>query len=553
MVIIPSFNQLIEERVIKGWEQPALSDYQGDTFRYCDVAQSINHLHIVYAEMGICPGDRIALCSPNCARWGIAFLSILTFGAIPVPILSDFNAEQLQNIVTHSEAKLLFIADNIYKQIGINNMPLLEGVLKMEDYSLLESRSESLVAIYKRQPALHRTNFPHDMKKEDVRYYREKSFEDLAMINYTSGTTGFSKGVMLPYRALWSNYDFALQAIGNAVKPGDQIISLLPMAHMYGMMFEFVFEFIYGCHVHFFTKTPSPALIAKAFAEIHPRVVIAVPLILEKMVKKKILPQLQQSKVAKYMKWPVVGFFVRRVVRKKVLDAFGGNVLEVIVGGAPFNQTVEAFLCDIGFPLAIGYGATECAPIITYRNRKLVVPGSCGKIVPHMELKINSSNPHKIPGEILVRGLNVMLGYYKNEEATRAVLDDEGWYHTGDLGVVDLVGNLYIKGRIKNMILGPSGQNIYPEEIEDKLNSMLMVSESIIIKREDKLVALVYPDYEEACHWRLKDENIKNIMQLNKDDLNKMLPAYEHIQRMEVQEDEFEKTPKKSIKRYLYK
>lgn len=549
---IPSFIKLIEKSIGNHWESPAFSDFRGDTFAYKDVAEYVERLHIIYAEMGLKRGDRIALCASNSSRWGIVFISALTYGAVPVPILNDFTAGQIQYIATHSESCLLFVSGQIYKQIDEAEMPLLKGILKMEDYSLLLSRDEQLTTVCSCLDDLFIKMYPQGLASEMIRYDRETAPDELAMINYTSGTTGFSKGVMIPYRALWSNSDFAQSILCKMMKKGDRIISLLPMAHMYGMMFEFIAEFIFGCQVTFFTKTPSPTLLSKAFMDIRPRAVVAVPLIIEKMVRKMIMPQLQKSGVMKYMKWPLVGYLIRKIIRKKVQAAFGGRMYQVIVGGAAINQNVESFLHDILFPIAVGYGATECAPIICYEDWKHLLPGSCGKAVSHMEVKIESTDPQKIPGEILTKGMNVMLGYYKNEEATHCVLDKNGWYHTGDLGVIDKQGNVFIKGRIKNMLLGPNGQNIYPEEIEDKLNSMLMVSESIVIKCDDRLIALIHPDYDEARQLNLDDDNIKHIMQMNRIDLNEMVSAYERIQQIEIYKDEFEKTPKKSIKRYLY-
>ena len=423
-------------------------------------------------------------------------------------------------------------------------MPNLLAILRLIDYSTIcGSSSVSTFSVF-----LSDTN---SISSDQLNFLPESSENDLMMINYTSGTTGFSKGVMLPYRAFESNYEFALGQLGNKTKKCN-ILSMLPMAHMYGLMFEFLYEFLNGCHTFFLTQMPTPQVIATAFQTVKPRVVVAVPLIIEKITRKKIMKSVMSSKAAKLMNWPVLGFFVRHLVRKQVLKAFGGNMYECIVGGAALNQEVESFLHSFNFPITIGYGATECAPIITFSDWKSFVPGSCGRAVVNMEVKIDSNDPQHTPGEILTRGKNVMLGYYKNPKATAEALDADGWYHTGDLGIIDAKGNLFIKGRKKNMLLGPNGQNIYPEEIEDKLNSMLMVSESIVVQRNNRLEALIHPDYEEARQFHLTDENISNIMQLNLTDLNELLPAYEHIYAVHIYKEEFQKTPKRSIKRYLY-
>ena len=550
---IPSFNALIQKSIIDNWDRDALTDFKGQTLQFHDVARKIEKLHILFENSGIQKGDKIALCGRNSSQWAVAFLATLTYGAIAVPILHEFNAEQVHNIVNHSEARLLFVGDHVATIIDPQAMPTLEGIINNPDYSLMVSRTDKLTYAREHLNELYGKKFPKYFRKEHVNYYIEQSPEELAVINYTSGTTGFSKGVMLPYRALWSNYDFAISVLGNIIKAGDKVISMLPMAHMYGMAFEFIFEFLHGCHVYYLNRVPSPAIIAQALAEIKPRIVIAVPLIIEKIIRKKVFPKIQNNRMRLLLQMPVISKKVREMICQEVLKAFGGNMYEVIIGGAALNQEVEHFLKRIDFPYTVGYGATECAPIICYRDYKTFAPGSCGRAALHQEVKIVSPDPKRIPGEILTKGPNVMLGYYKNPEATAETIDRDGWYHTGDLGTMDADGNVFINGRSKNMLLGPNGQNIYPEEIEDKLNSMTMVVERIVVQRDTKLVALVHPDMDEAKNMGFSDEDLKNIMEQNRNGLNEILPAYEKISEIEIHEEEFEKTPKKSIKRYLYK
>ena len=455
--------------------------------------------------------------------------------------------------MNHSDAKLLFAGDHVCGTIDPAQMLNLEGIIRNNDYSLLISRTDKLTYAREHLNELYGKKFPKYFRKEHVSYYHEQSPDEMALINYTSGTTGFSKGVMIPYRALWSNYDFACKAMGDNVKPGASVISIPPMAHMYSMAFEFSYEFIRGCHVYYLNRVPSSAIIAQAFADIKPAVIIAVPLVIEKIIRKKVFPKIQTPRMRLLLQIPVIEQKVRDTICQEVRKAFGGNFFEIIIGGAAFNQEVEQFLHRINFPYTVGYGATECAPIISYEDWRLFVPGSCGKAAKHMEIRIDSPDPENIPGEILTRGLNVMLGYYKNEQATRETIDKDGWYHTGDLGTMDEDGNVFINGRSKNMLLGASGQNIYPEEIEDKLNSMTMVVESVVVQRDTKLVGLVYPDYDEAKNMRFNEEDIKNIMEQNRLQLNELLPAYEKIAELEIRTEEFEKTPKRSIKRFLYK
>ena len=548
-----SFNEIIEKCIIDNWDLDALTDYKGITLQYHDVARKIEKLHIMFENSGVQRGDKIALCGRNSAHWAVAFLATLTYGAVAVPILHEFTPEQIHNIVNHSESKILFVGDIVGTQVDATKMPSLEGIINIPDYSLALSRTDKLTYAREHLNELYGRKFPKYFRREHVKYYHEQRPDELALINYTSGTTGFSKGVMIPYRALWGNYDFAVHVLGKVINRGDRVISILPMAHMYGMAFEFIFEFLYGCHIYYLTRIPSPAIIAQAFAEVRPQIIIAVPLIIEKIIRKKVFPKIQSGKVRLLRNIPIINKKVEEKICDQVKQAFGGKFYEIIIGGAAFNQEVEQFLHRINFPYTVGYGATECAPIICYSVYQTFVPGSCGRAVIHMEVKIDSPDPANVPGEILARGTNVMLGYYKNEEATRQTIDNEGWYHTGDLGTMDAYGNVFIKGRSKNMLLGASGQNIYPEKIEDKLNSLPLVVESVVVQRDTKLVGLVYPDYDEAKNLGFATSDIEAQMQQNLQDLNLVQPAYCKLATIEIQDKEFEKTPKKSIKRYLYK
>lgn len=553
MESIPSFNSLIEQSIISHWDSDALTDYKGITLQYKDVARKIEKLHILFENSGVEHGDKIAICGRNCASWAVVFLATLTYGAVAVPVLHEFTADQIHNIVNHSEAKLLFVGDVVATVIDPTKMPSLEGIVYIPDYSLVVSRTDKLTYAREHLNELFGKKYPKAFRQQHISYYKEKDPSELALINYTSGTTGFSKGVMLPYRALWSNIDFAKGVLGKTIKKGDNTISILPMAHMYGMSFEFLFEFLHGCHVFYLTRVPSPAIIAQAFKDVKPAIVIAVPLVIEKIIRKKVFPQIQNTKVKLLMKMPGVGKKVKKRICEQVYQAFGGNLYEVIIGGAALNQEIESFLKDIDFPFTVGYGATECAPIITYSDWHDFVPMSCGREVVHMEVKIDSENPETVPGEILARGLNVMLGYYKNDEATAQTIDKDGWYHTGDLGLMDKGGNVFIKGRSKNMLLGPNGQNIYPEEIEDKLNSMTFAMESVVVQRDGKLVGLVHPDFDEVQAMGLSRDDLQSLMEENRVHVNANLPVYCKIAAIEIHDEEFEKTPKKSIKRYLYK
>lgn len=546
------FVDLIAESLKNNWDFDALTDYQGVTLQYKDVARKIEKLHILFENAGVEKGDKVALCGRNSAHWATAFLATLTYGAVAVPILHEFKAQQVHDIVNHSEAKILFVGDMVWPELDAEQMPHLEGIINIPDYSLLVSRTEKLTEARERLNEFFGRKYPKFFRKEHVNYPHTPNPDALALINYTSGTTSNSKGVMIPFRALWSNYQFAIEVLGHKVKRGNPVISMLPLAHMYGMAFEFIFEFLHGCHVYYLTRIPSPKIVLQAFGEIKPVVIISVPLIIEKIIKKNVLPRLQTPSMKVLLKMPFISGRILDKIRQHLVDAFGGQFYEIIIGGAAFNSEVENLLHKIHFPYTVGYGATECAPIISYEDWQRFRKGSCGKAAPRMEIKIDSQDPQHVVGEILTRGENVMLGYFKNEEATAATLKD-GWYHTGDLGVMDDEGNLFIRGRSKNMLLGASGQNIYPEEIEDKLNTLPYVNESIVVQRGEKLVALIYPDFDLAQKDGLDENGLRMAMEQNRKDINTMVAAYERISAMEIHQTEFEKTPKRSIKRFLYK
>ena len=545
-----SFNALLQKAIVDNWNQDALTDYQGITLQYHDVARKIEKIHILFENSGVVKGDKIAICGRNSAHWAVAFLATLTYGAVAVPILHEFNGEQIQNIVNHSGARLLFIGDFAVKTIDAEAMPALEAIINLPDFSLYVSRSEKITYAREHLNMMFGSKYPKAFRAEHVNYH-EDTAEELSMINYTSGTTGFSKGVMLPYRAIWGNVEFCLRVLGRNVKAGDNMLSILPMAHMYGMAVEFLFGFCNGCHLFFLTRLPSPAIIAEAFATVKPACIITVPLIIEKIIRKKVFPKIQNNRMRLLLNMPVVSKKVKSRICNEVYNAFGGNLYEVIVGGAPLSKEVEEFLISIGFPITVGYGTTECAPLISFSDYHDFIGGSCGTPVDRMEVKILSDDPENVAGEIVTKGTNLMLGYYLNNEATNEVIDKEGWYHTGDLATMSADGHLFIRGRSKNMLLGANGQNVYPEEIEDKLNTMAMVSESIVIQRGEKLVALVHPDQDEVVSF--SQEELEHIMEQNRQELNNMLPAYSRISAIELHDEEFAKTPKKSIKRYLYK
>lgn len=544
-----SFNAYIQKAIVENWDKDALTDYQGITLQFHDVARKIEKIHIVFENCGVQKGDKIAICGRNSAHWAVAFLATLTYGAVAVPILHEFNGESIQNIVNHSEAKLLFVGDYAVKTIDADAMPALEAIFNLPDFSIYISRSEKITYAREHLNMLFGSKYPRAFRAEHISYHKDKA-DELALINYTSGTTGFSKGVMLPYRAIWGNVEFIMSRLGSKVKPGDNLLSILPMAHMYGMAVEFLFGFCNGCHLFFLTRLPSPAIIAQAFADVRPTLIVTVPLIIEKIIRKRVFPKIQSNGMRLLLAMPVVSKKVKERICQEVNKAFGGRFYEVIVGGAALSKEVEEFLLSINFPITVGYGTTECAPLISYCDWSIFKAGSCGTPVDRMEVKILSSDPENIAGEIVTKGTNLMLGYFKNEEATRQTIDEEGWYHTGDLATMSPSGHIFIRGRIKNMLLGANGQNVYPEEIEDKLNAMAMVSESLVIQRGEKLVALVYPDQDEVVSFN-RDE-LEKIMEQNRQELNSMLPVYSRISAIELHDEEFAKTPKKSIKRYLY-
>lgn len=548
---IPSFNSYIENSIIKNWNLDALTDYKGATLQYHDIARKIEKLHILFENSDVKKGDKIAVCGRNSSQWAVAFLAIITYGAIVVPIQNEFKPEQIHNIVNHSESKLLFVGDVVATEITPEEMPSLEGIIYLPDNSLVISRSEKLTYARENLNAMFGHRYPKYFRPEHVKYHVDDP-EELAMINYTSGTTGFSKGVMLPYRALWGNLDYLIDSVKPNIGKNSNILSTLPMAHMYGLMTEFLFNIVLGNHIFFLTRLPSPTLISEALSEIKPDILYAVPLVVDKIVRKEVFPHIQTNRARLLMNMPVINKRIKEKVREFVLRKFGERPYEVVVGGAPLNKEIENFFISVGFPIAMGYGTTETAPLITFAHQDNYVAGSCGVAVKHMEVKVLSDDPENVAGELVCRGINVMKGYYKNQEETDAVIDKDGWFHTGDLATMDADGHIFIRGRSKNMLLGPNGQNIYPEEIEDKLNSMAMVNESIVIQSDDKLVALVHPDMEEVNNLGFTDEDLENIMEQNRKELNMQIPSFAKVSRIKLHNQEFEKTAKKSIKRYLY-
>lgn len=548
---IPSFNSYIEQSIINNWHLDALTDYKGATLQYHDVARKIEKLHILFENSGVIKGDKIAVCGRNSSQWAVAFLAIVTYGAIVVPIQNEFKPEQIHNIVNHSESKMLFVGDVVATEINAEEMPSLEGIVYLPDFSLVLSRSEKLTYAREHLNEIFGHKYPKYFRKEHIKYHVDDP-EELAMINYTSGTTGFSKGVMLPYRALWGNLDYLMDTVKPKIGKNCNILSTLPMAHMYGLMTEFIFNIILGNHIFFLTRQPSPTLISEALNETKPDIIFAVPLVIDKIVRKHVFPRVQTNWVRLLTSMPVLSKRIKEKIREFVLGEFGKHPYEVVVGGAPLNKEIENFFVSIGFPIAMGYGTTETAPLITFAHQDDYVAGSCGVAVKHMEVKVLSDDPQNVPGELVCRGINVMKGYYKNPEATHAVIDKDGWFHTGDLATMSADGHFFIKGRSKNMLLGANGQNIYPEEIEDRLNSMALVSESIIVQRNNKLVALIHPDYDEASSMGFTAEDLEHIMDQNRVELNSQMPSFAKISSIQIHENEFEKTAKKSIKRYLY-
>ncbi len=548
-----SFNACLQQSIHDHWELDAMTDFGSNTYKYKDVARIIEKVHILLEASGVKQGDKVAICGRNSVRWAVAFLATVTHGAVAVPILHEFLPEQIHDIVNHSEAKLLFVGDQVWPKLDATKMPRLEGVFSNsnDEYKLLVERTESVRYARENLNRLFGERFPMNFRAHHIDYYHDNP-DELAVLNYTSGTTSRSKGVMIPYRALWSNVEFAREVYSTHVRAGDNVVSILPTAHMYGMAFEFLYEFCCGAHVHFLGKTPSPTVLLKAFADLRPKVIIAVPLLIEKIVRKAIFPQIKAPAIRLALMTPFLRDRVKTQIRRRMQQAFGDNFSEIIVGGAALNQDIEVFLKGIGFNYTVGYGATECAPIICYAPWDKYRAGSCGKAAPRMQVRIDSPQPATVPGEILVRGMNVMLGYYKNDQATRQALDAEGWYHTGDLGVMDAEGNVYIKGRSKNMLLGANGQNIYPEEIEDKLSSLPYVTECVVIQKGEALHGLVYSDPDELRRQHITPERLAAIMEQNRQQLNQLVPAYARVAELHQMPAEFEKTPKKSIKRFKY-
>lgn len=544
-----SFIQLVEESIRANWDRDALTDYKGATLQYKDVARKIEKMHILFEHAGIKKGDKIALCGRNSANWTATFLGVVTYGAVAVTILHEFKADNVHHIVNHSEARMLFVGDQVWEMFNEAAMPNLEGIIELKNFDLVVSRSEKLTYAREHLNEEFGKKYPCRFRAEQVSYRREEP-EELAVINYTSGTTGYSKGVMLPYRSIISNIVHIDQKVG--LKAGDSIVSMLPLGHIFGLVFDFLYGITKGAHLWFLTRMPSPTIIAESFAVIRPRVIACVPLIVEKIFKKNILPEVDNKLGKLLLNLPIISDKIKEQIRQQAMEVFGGNFIEIVIGGAPFNPEVEAFLRKINFPYTIAYGMTECAPLICHSRWDEILYTSCGKTVANMETKVISEDPERIPGELVCRGMNVMLGYYKNESATSQTIDKDGWLHTGDMAIKDADGNIFIKGRCKNMLLTASGQNIYPEEIEARLNNMPYVNESLVILKENKLVALVYPDNEDAFSHGMNKKQLEEALELNRIELNKVLPAYSQITQVKLYPEEFEKTAKKSIKRFLY-
>ncbi|WP_036787307.1 AMP-binding protein [Phocaeicola abscessus] len=543
-----SFLSYVEQSVKEYWNLDALSDYQGSTLKYKDIAKGIAQLHILFEKADVKKGDKIALCGRNSSNWGVIFLAVLTYKAVCVPILHDFKADNIHHIVNHSDASLLFVGDNVWENLDESSMPNLKAIFLIRDFSLLIDRTGALPPVLSRLDRLLAEKYEH-FSPAAVSYQRDQP-DELAYISYTSGTTSFSKGVMIPYRSLWSNLKFAQDNM--EIKPGDRHVCMLPLAHAFGLLFSFLFEFTKGCHVYFLTRLPSSKIIFQAYRQVNPTLIIIVPLIVEKIVKKNILPKLEEPKMKFLLRIPGIRTLILGRIRKELYDLFGGNFIELVIGGAALNPDVETFLQKIDFPFTIGYGMTECGPLISYASAATFVKSSCGRPVDRMEVKISSNDRLHVPGEVLVRGDNVTLGYYKDKNGNAEVFDAEGWFHTGDMAVMDERDNIFMKGRCKNMLLGANGQNIYPEEIEDLLNSFPFVAESIVVQREEKLVGLVHPDYNEVMVHGLTDSQLESVMEKNREELNEMLPRYSQISAFLLFPEEFEKTPKRSIKRFLY-
>ena len=545
-----SVNKIYQEAFKKHWDRPAISNYQGITLHYRDVAERIAKMHIMYDECGLQRGDKVAICSRNQANWAVAFLSAMTYGAVPVPLLHEFKSSNIHHLVNHSEAKILFVDDVIWEGLTETEMPDLQAIIQVNTFKLLYAVDEKITHAREHLNELFGRRFPDSFTQDDLDYF-EDSADELALINYTSGTSGFSKGVMIPYRAVLSNIQFA-QAVLPGLDHTKNIVSMLPSAHMYGLMFELMYELSVGAHVHFLSRVPSPKIIMQALSEVKPYLVVAVPLVIEKIYKSKVKPVLEKEGMKFLMKLPGLNQVVMSKIKTELVNAFGGEFYEVIIGGAAFNKEVESFFKQMGFPFTVGYGMTECAPIITYDDWQVEKLYSCGKVAPNLEIKIDSADPVNVPGEILVRGANVFMGYYKNDEATKAVFTKDGWFRTGDMGVIDEEGSLFIKGRSKCMILGPSGQNIYPEEVETVINSQPYVVDSLVVEDDGGLTALIYPDFQQGARDGMSQDAFIKYMEDTLPELNKELPNYARLKKVEVMSEDFERTPKKSIKRYLY-
>lgn len=546
-----SFNALVKDSLLRNWDSMALSDMGGINYQYKDVALVMAKLHIIFEAAGVAPGDKVAICGRNSSNWAVIFLSCLTAGVVAVPILHEFKADMVHHLVNHSESKLLFVDAAIWENLDEKVMPDLVGAIFISELGMPLSRSETLTDTRNNLNEYFGRKFPYSFDKKDVAVYEDKP-DELAVISYTSGSTGMSKGVMLPYVSFWSNVRFCLDNL-DFLKPGQGVVNMLPLAHLYGLTIDMLHPFCKGCHLHFLTRLPSPKVILKAFAEVRPTLIITVPLILEKIIRNNVFPLLDKPVMKLLLKVPLLDDHLLAKIKENLLQAFGGNLREIIVGGAPLNPDVEKFLYRIGFPVTVGYGMTECGPLISYAPSSESKPRSVGRVVDRMEVRVDSPDPLTVPGNILVKGENVMKGYYKNEKATREVFpDDSGWMNTGDMGIIDEDGHIFIMGRSKTMLLGPSGQNIYPEEIEQKLNIMPYVNESLVIDEGGHLVALIHPDYDAANSQHLSDEAIEKIMDDNLKALNEMLPAYSKVRRFKLMDVEFEKTPKRSIKRFLY-
>ena len=545
-----SVNKIFEESFKKNWLRPAISNYQGETLHFRDLARRIEKLHIMFEECGLEKGDKVAICSRNQANWAVVFLSTMTYGAVPVPLLHEFKSSNIHHLVNHSEAKVLCVDEVIWEGLSETEMPDLHAIIQVNTFKVLYAVEQKIYDAKVHLNELFGKRYPEAFEPHMISYY-EDSPEELAVINYTSGTSGFSKGVMIPYRAIFSNLEFGRKVLPQLCST-SKVVSMLPCAHMYGLMFEVLYELSVGCHVHFLSRLPSPKIIMQALAEVKPSVVIAVPLVIEKIYKTKVKPVLEKEGIKFLMKVPVLNQVVLNKVRTELVNAFGGEFYEVIVGGAAFNKEVEAFFKKMNFPVTVGYGMTECAPIITYDDWKEEKIYSCGKAAPNMEVRIASSNPAEVPGEIQVKGANVFLGYFKNEEATAEVFTEDGWFRTGDMGILDVDGSLFIKGRTKCMILGPSGQNIYPEEVETVLNSQPYVVDSLVVEDNGGLTALVYPDFPQGAKDGMDQRIFVKYMEERLLEWNSILPNYARLKKVEVMSEDFERTPKKSIKRYLY-